>query len=183
VPPARRNGPRGKPRPHEVCRPAYDEAERPNRMTVHRRHDIPAIVVFVLCVVAYGSFRTDYRLRERMPTEFFNTSQVPAKVRDSEEKIARAYWACAVSQIQWKYGYAHRLPSDPPEEFVVTAEAVGPVAKDPVLRSRYWQRLRAIWDASGIWERKYELNPLVFKQSAESAGLWLERLMRRITGY
>ena len=60
---------------YEELTPYYDKAERPNRMTLHRRHDIPAIVVFVLCVVVYGSFRTDYRLRERMPIPGEETAQ------------------------------------------------------------------------------------------------------------
>ncbi|HSY90336.1 MAG TPA: hypothetical protein VK812_03130 [Candidatus Binatus sp.] len=151
-------------------------------MTVHRRHDIPVILAFVLCVVAFGSFRSDYRLRANMPTEFFDAAQLPANKRASEEKIARGYWTCAVTQIQWKYGYAHRLPFDPPEEFALAADA-GPGTKDSAARLHYWQRLRVIWDTSGIWEHQYEFNPLVFKQSVESAGQWLENLMRRITGY
>ena len=151
-------------------------------MIVNRKHDILIIILFVLCVVAFGSFRTDYRLKEAMPTEFFDGSRLPEKQRASEEKLARAYWACAEAQIQWKYGYAHRLPNDPPEEFAVTTAIAGPAAKDAAARNHYWQRLRVIWDTSGIWERSYEFNPLVFKQSTENAGQWLERLMRRIIG-
>lgn len=152
-------------------------------MAVNRRHDIPIIILFVLCVVGFGSFRYEDRLREGMPREFFDSSQFPANQRAAEEKLAQAYWACAVSQIQWKYGYAHRLPNDPPEEFAVTTAAAGPAANDAAARQRYWRRLRLIWDASAIWERHYSVSPQVFKQSAESAGQWLQDLMRRITGH
>ena len=152
-------------------------------MAVNRRHDIPIIILFVLCVVGFGSFRYEDRLRDSEPREFFDASQFPANQRAAEEKLAQAYWACAVSQIQWKYGYAHRLPDDPPEEFAVTTDAAGAAAKDGAARLRYWRRLRLIWDASAIWERHYSISPLVFKQSAESAGQWLQDLMRRITGH
>jgi hypothetical protein len=151
-------------------------------MAVHRRHDILAIVIVVLCVVAYAAFRTDLRLREQMPTEFFDGAHLPPPQRASEEKIARAYWKCAVTQIQWKYGYAHRLPDEPPDEFSVTAEEAGAAAGNSALRSRYWQRLRVIWDATDIWQEHYEWSPIVFKESLQSAGDWLERLMRRVTG-
>ena len=72
-------------------------------MAVHRKHDIMAIVALVLCIVAYASFRSEFRLRAQMPAEFFDASRVPANKRISEEKIARAYWKCAVTQVQWKY--------------------------------------------------------------------------------
>ena len=153
-------------------------------MAVHRRYDILAIVILVLCVVAYASFRSDFRLCEQMPAQFFDGSQLPPNQRASEEKVARAYWKCAVAQVRWKYGYAHRLPVDPPDEFAVNSgEAGGAAAHDSAVRNRYWQKLRAIWHASSIWQEKYEWNPITLKNSMQSAGEWLERLMRRITGY
>jgi hypothetical protein len=149
---------------------------------VHRRHDILAIVIIVLCVVGYASFRTEFRLREKMPAEFYDSSRAPAGKRASEEKIARAYWKAAVTQVQWKYGYAHRLPDDPPDEFAVTSEEVGPAAQDSALRARYWQKLRDVWGISGVWQEEYKLNTIVLRQSFRSAGQWLESTMRRVTG-
>jgi hypothetical protein len=148
----------------------------------HRRHDLTFIVVIVLCVVAYASFRTEFRLRENMPVEFFDPSRVPAGHRASEEKIARAYWKAAVTQVQWVYGYAHRLPDEPPDEFVVTNGEAGPAAHDPAVRARYWQKLRDVWGISAVWHEKYEWNTIVLRQSFQSAGQWLESMMRRITG-
>jgi hypothetical protein len=152
-------------------------------MAVHRKHDIVAIVVVVLCVLAYASFRSEFRLREQMPVEFFDVSQVPKGRQAAEEKAARAYWKCALSQIQWKYGYAHRLPDQPPEEFAVTVEDAGADTHDAALRSHYWIRLRAIWNDSRIWQDKYEWSPISLKESLQSAGQWLERHMRSIVGY
>ncbi len=153
------------------------------KMAVHRKHDIVGIIVVVLCVLAYASFRSEFRLRERMPASFFDASHVPKERMAAEEKAARAYWKCAVEQIQWKYGYAHRLPDEPPEEFAVTVEDAGATAHDAALRSRYWIRLRALWNESGIWHEKYEWSPISLKESLQSAGQWLERHMRSISGY
>jgi hypothetical protein len=151
-------------------------------MEVHRRYDIMAIVVLVICVAAYASFRSQYRLRPAMPVEFFDASRVPAAKRAAEEKIAEAYWKCAVTQIQWQYGYAHRLPEEPPEEFSVTAAEAGSAAHDSAARARYWQKVRDVWVISSVWRKQYEWNTIVLRQSLQSAGQWLESTMRRITG-
>jgi hypothetical protein len=152
-------------------------------MAVHRRYDIVAILVIVLCVVAYASFRSEFRLRAQMPAEFFDASRVPADKRVSEERIARAYWKCAVTQIQWKHGYAHRLPDEPPDEFAVTTEEAGPAANDSAARARYWQKLREVWGVPEVWHEQYEWDTISVKESLQSAGEWLERHLRRIVGY
>ena len=152
-------------------------------MAVHRRYDIIAIVAVVLCIAAYASFRSEFRLRSGMPIEFFDSSNVRPERRATEDKIARAYWKCAVTQIQWKYGYAHRLPDDPPVEFAVTTAEAGGAANDSAVRSRYWQKLRATWGISGVWQEQYEWNTISLRDSMQSAGEWLERHMRRIVGY
>src|ERR1700757_1407192 len=95
------------------------------RMAVNRRYDVMAIMLLAICVAGYASIRSEFRLRTTMPLEFFDASTVPHRISASEEKIARAYWNCAVTQIQWRYGYAHRLPEEPPDEFAVTREQAG----------------------------------------------------------
>ncbi len=152
-------------------------------MAVYRRYDIVAILVAVLGIVAYASFSVEFRLRPGMPVEFFDPSQVAPAKRAAEEKLARAYWQCAVKQIQWKYGYAHRLPEEPPVEFSVAAADAGSGAHDSAARARYWQRLRAAWEVPALWEEQYEWNAISFKDSLHSAGQWLELHMRRIVGY
>jgi hypothetical protein len=151
-------------------------------MAVHRRYDIMAIVALVICVAAYASFRSEFRLRSAMPAEFFDPSRVPAAKRAAAERIAEAYWKCAVTQIQWRYGYAHRLPDDPPEEFSVTTAEAGSAANDPALRARYWQKVREVWVISSVWQKQYLWNTIELRQSMQSAGQWLERTMRRIIG-
>jgi hypothetical protein len=145
---------------------------------VHRRYDIIAIVVLVTLIVLYASIRSEYRLRDTMPEEFFDASLVPPERRAAEQKIAEAYWKCAVTQIQWQYGYAHRLPDEPPADFLA-AEA-GTRANDSALRARYWQKLRGVWNVTSVWHKQYEWNTISMTQSFQSAGQWLESHMRKI---
>jgi hypothetical protein len=151
-------------------------------MAVHRRYDIMAIVALVIIVALYASIRSEFRLRSTMPVEFFDASRVPAEKRAAETKIAEAYWKCAVTQIQWQYGYAHRLPDEPPAEFSVTAAAAGSAAQDSAVRARYWQKLRAVWGVSTVWHEQYEWNTISLTESMRSAGQWLESHMRRFVG-
>jgi hypothetical protein len=152
-------------------------------MAVTRKHDVLAILVLVLAVIAYGSFRSEFRLRSDMPIEFFDGSQLPRAKRAAEEKIAKAYWSCAVKQVQWKYGYAQRLPDEPPPEFSVSASDFGPVASDEAVRHHYWQQLRATWNVSNAWKTEYDWNSISFRQSLRSAGDWWGHLTRNVMGH
>jgi hypothetical protein len=149
---------------------------------VDRKFDILAIIVLVTLVVLFASLRSEYRLRAAMPAEFFDASRMPAEKRAAETRIAEAYWKCAVNQIPWRYGYAHRLPDEPPAEFSVTAAEAGSAANDSAVRARYWQKLRAVWSVSTVWHQQYEWNTISLTQSLQSAGQWLESHMRRIVG-
>src|SRR5258708_16387351 len=95
-------------------------------MAARRKHDILVIVVLVLAVIAYSAIRSEFRLWPDMPIEFFDGSGLAPAKRASEQKIAAAYWDCAVKQVQWKYGYAHRLPDEPVPGFSGSASAVAP---------------------------------------------------------
>jgi hypothetical protein len=139
-------------------------------MAVTRKHDVLVIILLVLAAIAYGSFRSELRLRSDMPIEFFDSSRLPRAERAAEEKIAKAYWSCAVKQVQWKYGYAQRLPDEPPPEFSVSASDLGPVASDEAVRRHYWQQLRATWNVSNAWKTEYDWNSISFQQSLRSAG-------------
>jgi hypothetical protein len=151
-------------------------------MAVRRKHDILIIVVFVLAVIAYGAIRSEFRLRPDMPIEFFDGSGLPLAKRASERKIAEAYWNCAVKQVQWKYGYAHRLPDEPAPEFSVSASEVGQVANDQAIRRYYWQKLGSTWNVSGAWTTQYEWSSNSFRQALRSAGDWWGQLTRNVMG-
>ena len=152
-------------------------------MPVTRKHDVMYIVLLVLAVIAYGAFHSEFRLRSDMPIEFFDGSHLPRAKRAAEEKIAKAYWSCAVKQVQWKYGYAQRLPDEPPPEFSVSASDLGPVASDAAVRQRYWQQLRATWNVSNAWKTEYDWNSISFRQSLRSAGDWWGHLTRNVMGH
>ena len=152
-------------------------------MAVRRRNDIVFIVMAVAAIVAYASVRSEYRLKSQMPVEFFDPlTPTPARVK-TEKRVAEAYWRCAVTQIQWEYGYARRLPAEAPVNFTIRADEAGALANDPVLRARYWQRLREAWDLPSSWQHHYEWSTISLTDSLRAAGQWLEGTMRRLTGY
>lgn len=147
-----------------------------------RKYDIAAIVVLVLALLAFASFRSEFRLVSDMPPEFFDAKQLPRDKRVAEEKIAKAYWDCAVKQVQWKYGYAHRLPDDPPAEFSISAAEAGPAGIDQKVRSYYWQKLRSTWNVSSVWKSQWEWNFVAFRESLRTGSdIWRD-LMRSVVG-
>jgi hypothetical protein len=96
-----------------------------------------------------------YHLRTEMPAAFFQVD-TNSKRLSLDERIAWAYWEAAVMEVQWKYGYYHPLPPDPPAEFQIDATALGPDAADPATRMLYWHRLQRIWYLSETWQRDSE---------------------------
>jgi len=151
-------------------------------MALRRKYDIVIIVTLVVAALAYASFSSEFRLQANMPTEFFDGSHLPSAKRAAEEKIAKAYWDSAVKQVQWKYGYASRLPDDPPPEFGVSSSEVGPVAKDEAVRRQYWLQLRATWHVASAWKTEYVWSSASFRQSLRSAGDWWGQMTRNIFG-
>jgi hypothetical protein len=101
----------------------------------------------------YASTRPLMRLQADMPREFFLKSHDEPTRRVAAEDVARAYWDCAVTVIQWKYSYGSGLPENPPDDFQPTGANLGLIANDPVLRAMYWQRLRKVWALPGVWKR------------------------------
>ncbi len=150
-------------------------------MALRRKYDILIIIAVLLAAIWYGFLRSELRLQPDMPVEFFDGSQLPPANRASEEKIAAAYWNCAVKQVQWKYGYASRLPDDPPPEFSISSSEMGPVAKDDAVRRQYWLRLRRAWNRSSAWKTQYEWNTISFRQWLRSAEEWWGGLVRKGT--
>ncbi len=149
---------------------------------MRRKYDIAIIIGIVLVVLSIASFRSEFRLQSEMPKEFFDSTRVPREKRSSEEKIAQAYWDCAVKEVQWKYGYAHRLPDDPPPEFILSSADIGPVGKDEAVRRYYWQKLRSTWNLSSAWKNQWEWSFFTFRQSVRTGGDWWKELVRSIVG-
>lgn len=149
---------------------------------VRRKYDIAIILGIVLVLLSFASFRSEFRLRSDMPTEFFDVTRVPREKRSAEQKVAQAYWACAVKEVQWKYGYAHRLPDDPPAEFTLSPADVGPIAKDETVRRYYWQKLRSTWNLASAWKNQWEWSFFTFRQSLRTGSDWWKELVRSIVG-
>jgi hypothetical protein len=149
---------------------------------VRRKYDIPAIVGLVLVLVSIASFRSEFRLRPEMPVEFFDRKHMEAKRLASEERVARAYWNCAVEQVQWKYGYAHRLPDDPPAEFALSAAVLGPIANDQLVRRYYWRKLQATWIVTSMWKSQWRFSFVAFRQSLRTSGDSWKEFVRSTVG-
>ena len=151
-------------------------------MLVNRKFDVTAVAVIVLCIAAYAAFQPRLHLRTDMPPQFFDPSSVTGSKKGEERKRAEAYWKCAVTEIQWKYGYAHRLPDDPPAEFARAEVPPVLVENEEAARIRYWQRLRQVWVLPSAWKQDYGLDLSSMKRSFQSAGDWLEDRIWRLTG-
>lgn len=150
---------------------------------VRRKYDIVVIILLVLALVAFASSRSEFRLQSDMPTEFFDAKRVPREKRASEEKVAKAYWDCAVKDLQWKYSYTSRLPDDPPAEFRLVTAEMGPVARDEAIRKHYWQQTRATWHVQSAWKNEYVWSSTSFRQSLRTAGQWWGQLTRNLFGH
>ena len=130
--------------------------------------------VIALVVVLIVSYQPKYHLRAEMPSAFFSeANSSPGQQRGLEQKIAWAYWESAQMDIQWKYPYRHPLPQDPPPEFRIEAQALGPVASDPATRTLYWHRLQQVWYLPEAWDRDYEWDWGWASDPLASVGHWL----------
>lgn len=144
-------------------------------MLVNRKYDKLAVLVIVVGLLAYATVQPSFRLRPAMPADFPDDSKswTPQK-RFAEEKIAEAYWNLAINQVQWKYGYAHRLPDEPPPEFVITRPGLAASASDPGTRTRYWHKLQRMWYLPTAWQKQYEWTLRPMLDYIQHIGQWLD---------
>ncbi len=139
-------------------------------MFIKRGYDKVLIPVLAAGIFLYASIRPTFRLRAEMPRQFIDEyGSLPAQGRASEEKIARNYWTCVVTEIQWKYVYGYHLPPDPPPEFTANAAA------DPATRARYWRKLQEVWYLPSTWTKSYELDFNWLTGWVRSASQWLHQ--------
>ncbi len=129
----------------------------------------PLLALVLLFVISY---RPHYRLRKQMPPDF-NSEQDAGPKGSLEQRVAWAYWESALMDVQWQYPHGHPLPMDPPSQFRVDAQVLGPTASDPATRKRYWQRLQQIWNTPAAWEKVYEWDWNWINDPIESASQWL----------
>ena len=139
----------------------------------------PVAALLLLILISY---RPKYHLREDMPPAFFSAGSASASQRDLEKRIAWAYWESAVMDVQWKYPHGRPLPPDPPLEFRINAQALGPTASDPATRQFYWRRLVQIWYSPDTWTRDYGWDWSWTSDPLGSTGQWLKEQTDRLFG-
>jgi hypothetical protein len=117
-----------------------------------------------------------------MPAEFVDVSNIDnARQRILEQKLAKAYWDCAVETIQWQYTYGSRLPQDPPQNFVPAGADLTTLA--PTTRARYWRKLQEVWYMPTAWQKNYEWDTswtTSWINQVKSAGNWLYSRMSAV---
>ena len=131
---------------------------------------IGVIVVIILVVISY---RPEYRLRNDMPPAFFKAAATEAAKPSLDERIAWGYWESAVMDVQWRYSRVQPLPAEPPAEFHLNAQALGPTASDPATRLMYWKRLQQVWLEPSTWAQRYEWNWTWAHDPLDTAGSWI----------
>jgi hypothetical protein len=138
-----------------------------------RRGDKLLIPIILLVVFIASSYRAKYHLRNEMPGAFFQEDR-KSKTPSLDEKIAGAYWERALMEVQWKYGYSHSLPPDPPAEFQIDAAGLGPGGADPAARMLYWHRLQQIWYSPETWKKEYGWDLTWLGDPLTSAAEWIK---------
>ena len=130
----------------------------------------------LLSLFVYRSTRPQMRLPAEPPANFLvGRPDWSAKRREAEQRLARAYWDCAVTVVQWRYAYGSILPPTPPAEFRVDAGTLPKAAAAPESRDYYWQRLREVWPVAWKevygWETGWFFEPLRYSWSKVINGL------------
>jgi hypothetical protein len=147
-------------------------------MYISRRFAV--LVVLAAAFFVYASYQPRYRLSQEMPSEFVDVAGSASTQGKAEEAIARAYWECMVTDVQWKYVYGGVLPHEPPAEFVVAVPRLGSAASAPATRARYWRKVQHVWFLPNAWSKEYAWDTVWVSETAKSAGNWLYARMGRV---
>lgn len=147
----------------------------------HNTDKIVICIVVLIFLVAVG-YQPAYRLNSKMPSGFFPDDNHSAR-SSVDSKIAWAYWETAQMDIQWKWGYAHSLPADPPEEFRIDAPALGPAGSDPAVRLMYWRRLQQVWPLADTWKKEYGWRLDWLSHPLAAIVGWIKNTAERTFGY
>ena len=147
------------------------------------RHHVDKLIIPIVLAIIFvaASYRSKYRLRTDMPSDFFQ-QQTNSSKPSLEQRIAWSYWEAAVMNVQWQYPYSHPLPVDPPPEFQINAAALGPGAADAATRLLYWHRLQQIWYLPETWEKVYGWDFTWVSHPIDSSGNWLRDITNNVFG-
>jgi hypothetical protein len=144
-----------------------------------QKTDWVLLALVALGVFLYSSYRPRFRLRAEMPAEFVDPGTDPAR-KSGEQEIAQAYWARLVEDVQWRYGYGHSLPGDPPVEFNLSMLGKNSVPEDQATRLRYWRRAQRFWPIRNAWSEEYEWSFEWTTDWLQTGGDWLHRRFQNL---
>jgi hypothetical protein len=119
------------------------------------------LIVAFLVVSGILLTRPVMRLRPEPPSDFFEESrQKDAKHRAAEERVAKAYWNCALQVVQGKYLYGEVLPESPLSDFNIKGKEFkhDSIEAGSATRAHYWQKFRQAWSERESWQESRELN-------------------------
>jgi len=129
--------------------------------SVLRRSRVHVAVAASVALISF-SLRPVRRLKTTPPDEFLDESYrvTEGGPHAEQQKLAQAYWECALQQIQPRYSSTADLPESPPPEFQVDVTQPAPDGPNQASDTRlsYWRRLRAAWSSPSAWDRSYEWN-------------------------
>ena len=150
-------------------------------MLYNRKLDRLLLLIVPAAVFAYASTRPHVRLRANMPPQFVD---IPAsagpKQREAEERLAREYWSCVLTVIQWKHTYGSPLPDSPPEEFRLNTRLAP--GSEPVSSSRvrYWHRLQQVWFLPSSWVTSREWSTDWLTEPIKQGGAWIGNYFKNL---
>jgi hypothetical protein len=150
-------------------------------MFVKRKLDKIVVILVLAAIFLYASIRPTFHVRGDMPAAFADRSSLtqPADAKQ-QDKIAKAYWSCVVTQIQWKYGYGYHLPDTAPPEFAVAALELR-MGAEADTRERYWRNLRDIWYDPNTWVTEYQWDFGWANNPARSTENWLQEHFSKLS--
>ena len=131
-----------------------------------------ALIAIASTLFTFASIKETFRLNAEMPPQFLDTGMSSTQ-RSTEERIAKAYWDCAMLRIQGKYVHEQHLPEEPPSEFTIALPDLGQDTPDPSSRIRYWRKLRSVWYAPESWHKTYEWDFNWVMEWTETTQRWL----------
>jgi hypothetical protein len=150
-------------------------------MFIKRKFDKIVVVLVLAGIFIYASFRPSFHLRTDMPAGFMSSPTAgTGHGQNHEAEVANAYWKCAVTQVQWKYGYGYQLPETPPAEFAVASTKLSSAAIADT-RDRYWRNLRELWYDPNTWVTEYKWDFRWAGNPLHSAGDWLRQHFSKLS--
>ncbi len=124
------------------------------------RH-LPSLGLLIVLIAAglfvFLSIRSSLELQSTLPPDFVQLDpKWDARRRQSEQRLALAYWQCAVRTVQRRIPFGTELPGDPPAYFKIDPKDFsGPEADSRTARLRYWKKIQEVWPRPSLWRRNY----------------------------